>query len=162
MSTSCSTGVEELVPDGSVKLGFRTHYPQIETKLTVRGADMADIQAKLAPVQEEVRRRLGNFIIAEDDQTLEGVVLAALAARGGSLAVVETFTGGQIAARIAHLPGAEKVFRRGLVARDPAEIAAALGLDGGADRRRIEPRDGRGGGRARRARKPAPAMLSRC
>jgi nicotinamide-nucleotide amidase len=124
-------GVEALVPDGSVKLGFRTHYPQIETKLTVRGADMADIEARLAPVQDEVRRRLGNFIIAEDDQTLEGVVLAALAAKGGSLAVVETFTGGQIAGRIAHLAGAEKVFRRGLVARDPAEIAVTLGLDGG-------------------------------
>jgi nicotinamide-nucleotide amidase len=124
-------GVEELVPDGSVKLGFRTHYPQIETKLTVRGADMAEIAGKLAPVEAEVRRRLGNFIIAEDHQTLEGVVLAALAAKEGSLAIVETFTAGQIAGRIAHLPGAEKVFRRGLVARDPAEIAATLGLDGG-------------------------------
>jgi nicotinamide-nucleotide amidase len=123
-------GVEDLVPDGSVKLGFRTHYPQIETKLTVRGADMDEIQAKLAPVQEEVRRRLGNFILGEDDQTLEGVVLDALASRGGSLAMVETFTAGQIAARIAHLPGAEKVFRRGLVARDPAELAATLSLDG--------------------------------
>jgi nicotinamide-nucleotide amidase len=125
------TGVEDLVPDGSVKLGFRTHYPQIETKLTVRGADLDDIARKLAPIEEEVRRRLGNFILGEDDQTLEGVVLAALAERGGTLAVVETFTAGQIAARIAHLPGAEKVFRRGLVARDPAEIAATLGLDGG-------------------------------
>jgi nicotinamide-nucleotide amidase len=125
------TGVENLVPDGSVKLGFRTHYPQIETKLTVRGADLDDIARKLAPVEEEVRRRLGNFILGEDDQTLEGVVLAALAERGGTLAVVETFTAGQIAARIAHLPGAEKLFRRGLVARDPAEIAATLGLDGG-------------------------------
>jgi nicotinamide-nucleotide amidase len=124
------TGVEDIVPDGSVKLGFRTHYPQIETKLTVRGADMDEIHAKLAPVEAEVRRRLGNFILGEDDQTLEGVVLAALAARGGSLAVVETFTAGQIAARFAHLPGAETVFRRGLVARDPAELAAALGLDG--------------------------------
>src|SRR3974390_2113801 len=124
------TGVEELVPDGSVKLGFRTHYPQIETKLTVRGADMDEIQRKLAPIEAEVRKRLGNFILGEDDRTLEGVVLAELTARHGSLAVVETFTAGQIAARIAHLPGAEKVFRRGLVARDPAEIAAALGLDG--------------------------------
>ena len=123
-------GVEQLVPDGSVKLGFRTHYPQIETKLTVRGTDMAEIATKLAPVEAEVRRRLGNFIIAEDDQTLEGVVLAALAAQRGSLAVVETFTGGQIAGRIAHLPGAENLFRRGLVARDPAEIAATLGRDG--------------------------------
>src|SRR6202047_3482221 len=124
------SGVGGLVPDGSVKLGFRTHYPQIETKLTLRGADMDDIRAKLAPVQEEVRKRLGNFILGEDDPTLEGVVLAALAERDGSLAVGATFTAGQIAARIAHLPGAENVFRRGLVARDPAEIAADLGLDG--------------------------------
>jgi len=124
------SGVEDLVPDRSVKLGFRTHYPQIETKLTVRGADQDDIDRKLAPVVSEVRKRLGNFILGEDNQSLEGVALDALAARGGSLAVVETYTGGQIAARIAHLPGAEKVFRRGLVARDPAEIAAALSLDG--------------------------------
>src|SRR6266511_2102067 len=52
-------GVEALVPDGSAKLGFRAHYPQIETKVTVRGADDADIEAKLAPVVAEVRKRLG-------------------------------------------------------------------------------------------------------
>src|SRR5689334_18035224 len=121
-------GVEELVPDGSVKLGFRTHYPQIETKLTVRGADMEDIERKLAPVQAEVRRRLGNFILAEDDQTLEGVILKALSKEQGSLAVVETFTSGQIASRIGPLPGAEGVFRRGLVARDIGELWEALAL----------------------------------
>src|SRR3954454_11864565 len=60
------TGVEALDPDGGVKLGFRAHYPQLETKLTVRGTDMPDVQRKLAPVTDEVRRRLGNFIIAED------------------------------------------------------------------------------------------------
>jgi nicotinamide-nucleotide amidase len=64
-----------------------------------------------------VKKRLGNFIFAEDDQTLEGVVLAALAAEAATLTLVETFTAGQIAARIAHLPGAEKVFRHGTVAR---------------------------------------------
>jgi nicotinamide-nucleotide amidase len=116
-------GVKALVPDGSAKLGFRAHYPQIETKLTVRGADAADIERKLSPVVAEVRKRLGNFILAEDDDTLEGVILKALVKQGGSLAVVEMFTGGQMAARIAPLPGAEKVFRRGAVARDIGEIA---------------------------------------
>src|SRR5262249_48105827 len=72
--------------------------------------------------------RLGNFILGEDDQTLEGVVLSELTARDGSLAGVETFTAGQIAARIAHLPGAERGVRRGLVARDPGGLAATLGL----------------------------------
>ena len=127
---SLLTGVEDLVPDGSVKLGFRAHYPQLETKLTVRGADMDEIRRKLAPVEQEIRKRLGNFIMAEDDKTLEGVILAELTSRQASLSVVETFTGGQIAARLAHLPGAERVFRRGLIARDLAELGAAVGLSG--------------------------------
>ena len=121
-------GVEDLVPDGAVKLGFRAHYPQLETKLTVRGSDMADIHVKLAPVVQEVRQRIGNFILAEDNETLEGVILAHLIARQASLAVVETFTGGQMAARLAPLPGAETVFRRGTVARNVADIYAAVGL----------------------------------
>jgi nicotinamide-nucleotide amidase len=124
------TDVEKLVPDGSVKLGFRAHYPQLETKLTVRGRDMDDVRAKLAPVEREVRKRLGNFILAEDEQTLEGVILSALTTRQGSLTIVEMFSGGQIAARFAPLIGAEKVFRRGIVARDIGEIFAGVGLDG--------------------------------
>ena len=123
------SGVEALVPDGSVKLGFRAHYPQLETKLTVRGKDMADIRRKLEPVENEVRRRLGNFIVAEGDQTLEQVVLEALARREATLSLAETFTSGQIAARIGHLSGAEKILRRGIVARDLAEICAAAGIE---------------------------------
>src|SRR6266404_1367965 len=122
------SGVEDLVPDGSAKLGFRAHYPQIETKVTMRGADEADIERKLAPVVAEIRKRLGNFILAEDDDSLEGVILKALAERGGSLALVEMFTGGQMAARLAPLPGAEKLFRRGTVARDIGELWDALRL----------------------------------
>jgi nicotinamide-nucleotide amidase len=125
---SLLTGIEALVEDGSVKLGFRAHYPQLETKLTVRGTDLDNVRRKLAPVEAEVRKRLGNFILAEDDQTLEGVVLAELVSRQASLSIVESFTSGQIAARFAPLPGAEKVFRRGTVARDLGEVCAAVGL----------------------------------
>ena len=133
------TGVEALVSDGSVKLGFRAHYPQLETKLTARGADMDDIQRKLEIVELEVRKRLGNFILGEDDQTLEGVVLAELAGREATLSIVEMFTGGQISARLAHLPGAEKIFRRGIVARDLAEVCAAVNLGSAAPEGELTP-----------------------
>jgi nicotinamide-nucleotide amidase len=123
------TGVGDLVPDGTVKLGFRAHYPQLETKLTVRGKDMDDVRSKLGPVEQEVRKRLGNFILAEDDGTLEGVVLNELTNRQGSLAIVEMFTSGQVAARVGHLPGAEKVVRRGVISRDLGEVFKAVGLD---------------------------------
>ena len=122
------TGVEALDPEGGVKLGFRAHYPQLETKLTVRGTDMADVHRKLAPIAAEVKKRLGNFIMAEDDQTLEGVVLAALTGKQATLSVVETFTAGQIAARLAHLPHAEHIFRRGVVVRSLPELHNVFGL----------------------------------
>ena len=121
-------GVEDLDPTGGVKLGFRAHYPQLETKLTVRGTDMDDVHRKLAPVTAEVKKRMGNFVMAEDDQTLEGVVLAALTAAQGSLALVETFTGGAISARIAHLPHAEHVYRRGVTVRHFTELHEVFGL----------------------------------
>jgi competence/damage-inducible protein CinA-like protein len=124
------TGVEELAADGSVKLGFRAHYPQLETKLAVRGKDMDEVRRKLEPVEREVRKRLGNFIMAEDDQTLESVILAELTKRQGSLAIVETFTGGHMTARLAPIPGAEKIVRRGIVSRDLAEVYSGVGLDG--------------------------------
>ncbi len=122
------SGIETLVPDGGVKLGFRAHYPQLETKLTVRGNDMADIRAKLVPVEQEVRRRLGNFILAEDDQTLEGVLLEALSSSQSSLTLVETFTSGQMVGRLLHLPGAATLIRRGIVALDHAQLCASVGL----------------------------------
>ncbi|MBI1395677.1 MAG: CinA family nicotinamide mononucleotide deamidase-related protein [Betaproteobacteria bacterium] len=126
---SMLAGLESLVADGSLKLGFRAHYPQLETKLHVRGTSMDDVRNKLAPAEREVRARLGNFILAEDDQKLEGVVLEALTQSGATLAIVEMFTGGAIASRLAPLPGAETVFRRGVVARELGEIGAAVGLD---------------------------------
>jgi nicotinamide-nucleotide amidase len=54
------------------------------------------------------------------------VILQKLRTEDGSLAVVETFTGGGIAERVASLPGAEHIFRRGIVARDIAELWDAL------------------------------------
>jgi nicotinamide-nucleotide amidase len=62
---------------------------------------------------------------------LEGVILAALKRKGASLSVVETFTGGGIAARLAPLPDAESVFRRGLVAQAGSEIESLLNLAAG-------------------------------
>ncbi len=97
--------------------------------LSARGDDTASLDAMLAPIEAEVRRRLGNFVVAEDTQSLEGVVLDALRARGGTLAVAETLTGGNIAARLAPGAGAETVFRRGIVSRDLSQLAAGCGAD---------------------------------
>ncbi len=122
-------GIEDLAPAGTVKLGFQAHYPQLETKLAAQAASEAELDALLAPVEAAVREKLGNFIIAEDAQSLEGVVIDALTARGGTLATAEMFTGGAIAARFVPKDGADDPFLRGIVSRDLGQMCEAVGLD---------------------------------
>ena len=109
-------GVEGMAPDGSVKLGFRTHYPQLETKLLVRASDEAQAMERLTPLADEVRARMGNFIMAEDDESLEGVISSELAGAAQTLAIVEDFSGGQVAARLSLLPGSQALLKAGHVA----------------------------------------------
>ncbi|TAJ85055.1 MAG: CinA family nicotinamide mononucleotide deamidase-related protein [Reyranella sp.] len=110
--------------EGGIKLGFQAHYPQLETKLALRADNEEALAALLAPAEAEVRKRLGNFIVAEDEQTIEGVILGKLLESGFTLAIAETVTGGHLAARLAPLAGAERAFRRGTIARDLSELGA--------------------------------------
>jgi nicotinamide-nucleotide amidase len=139
-------GIPGLAIDGEIKLGFQAHFPELETKLAARGADEASLAARLAPVEAEVRRRLGNFVVAEDEGSLERVVLEKLKAGGHTLAIGETFTSGAIASRLAPLPGAEAVFVKGVISADVAAdklrtesgashaLAVVMQLDPGGDR----------------------------
>jgi nicotinamide-nucleotide amidase len=121
--------VVNLAPNGSVKLGFQAHYPQLETKLAVRGSSEEDILRNLEPVETEVRNRLGSFVFAEDDSTLEGVVLDHLGMRGQTISVCELGTNGLIASRLTQHDEDGKVFRRGLLGGSLEEIFKALGLN---------------------------------
>ncbi len=159
---SLLAGVDAIVPDGSVKLGFRAHYPQLETKLAVRGADMDDIRKKLEPVEREVRKRLGNFILGEDDQTLEGVILSELASRQ-ALAVRR----GDVHERTDRgAPRAPAGSGEGLSPRGRCPRPRG-GVRGRRSRRRWRDgrdhaRDGRGRGAVRPASRPAPPTRWRC
>ena len=124
-------GIPGLAIDGDIKLGFQAHFPQLETKLAIRGADEADLERRLAPIEADVRKRLGNFVVAEDNDTLESIVLAALKSAGKTLAIGESVTGGIVAARVAPLAGAENVFKQGVIAKGVS--AEALRAESGAD-----------------------------
>lgn len=117
-------GVEALAPSERVKLGFRAHYPQIEVKLTLHATDALEAERTLAPLIEEVRRRLGRSIVAEDDASHEGQVFAQLARRGYSLAIAEQYTGGLLAARLTACPEAERWLQWGISSPTLAGLGA--------------------------------------
>jgi len=125
-------GVEDLATDGEVKLGFQAHYPELETKLFARGADEGALVRLMAPLEAAVRDRLGSYLLSEGDATLESVILAALGAKGDTLAIAECGTHGAVAGRVVAADPDGRIFRRGGLGVDVAALATALDLDGDA------------------------------
>ena len=121
-------GVEAMDPGGAVKLGFQSHYPQLETKLAVSAPTREAAMALLEPLEAEVRKRLGNFLVAEDDGTLEGAILEGLRARGGSLSTVETGSHGGAGARLAAADPEGEIFLRASSGNCTGAVARPLGL----------------------------------
>ncbi len=124
-------GIVQNLAGGSVKLGFQSHYPQLETKLAVQGSSERELQQRLSPIEDQVRQRLGNFIVAEDDQTLEQRIIDVLRSSGGSISTIEMFTGGSIAARLLQLTEAEGLIKRGIVSRELNQLMDAAGVETG-------------------------------
>jgi nicotinamide-nucleotide amidase len=122
------SGVEDLAPPDAVKLGFQAHYPQLETKLAVQAPTLEQAKALVEPVAAEVRKRLGTVIMAEDDETLEGVILAGLRAIGGDVAVAEVGTFGHVGMRLAAADPAGEIFRRSANTNRRHDLATLLDL----------------------------------
>lgn len=92
----------------AVTIGFRTHLPENHLKLLAQGATEAEARATLAAIEADARALLGDHVFAADDETMAGVVLAALKARREWLAVAESCTGGLICELLTDVPGASE------------------------------------------------------
>lgn len=107
-------------------VGTLAHPGQVDVRIAAKGEDASACEALIAPVEAEIRRRLGEHVFGVDDQTLEGVVADRLRACGARAAVVEVGTAGLVAARLA--PAAGEALAAGLVLPD-LEAARRLGLE---------------------------------
>lgn len=97
-------------------------------RLTVRAADAAEAEALFAPVEAEIRRRLGKHVFGVDDDTLEGVIGRLLKERGLTLATAESCTGGLIGHRLTNVPGSSAYYLGGVVAYDNRVKSGQLGV----------------------------------
>ncbi|MFZ4585603.1 MAG: competence/damage-inducible protein A [Acidimicrobiia bacterium] len=93
----------------------------IWVRVTARAATELDAIALLDNEERELRAIIGDdLIFGVDDETMESTLLRELGARGLTLAVAESLTGGLVAGRIVNVPGASAVFKGGVVAYDTA------------------------------------------
>jgi nicotinamide-nucleotide amidase len=101
---------------------------QVTLRITARGIDSASAQALLAPVEREIRDRVGAACFGADGESLASVVLAQLLVRGQTLAVAESCTGGGLGAALAAVPGASESWLGGVIAYANAAKQELLGV----------------------------------
>lgn len=96
-------------------LAYLASSGEIKVRITAKAPDVATAEQMIAPVSEEVCRRLGWAVFGFDDQTIERRLLELLEERGWTIGAAESMTAGMVAARIASVPGASRVFRGSVV-----------------------------------------------
>ena len=101
---------------------------ECELRVTAKAATEAEAQALLQPTVEEVKALFGSKVYGVDVPSLEYVVLEGLKARGLTLGVAESCTGGLMAKRLTDIPGASQVFSGGIVSYTNRVKAGALGV----------------------------------
>jgi nicotinamide-nucleotide amidase len=117
-------GVEEAF---NVTVGYRAHFPEVLVKaLAFRDSDVDAKTASLAAASE-ISRRLGSDIYGRGSESLVTVVGKLLHARGWTLGLAESCTGGLVAQMVTKEP-ASHYFRGGIVCYDNDVKRRLLGV----------------------------------
>jgi nicotinamide-nucleotide amidase len=118
--------VEEMIGEPLLAMGLELGYCARPGEVDVR--TIGDT-ATLDRAERLISEKLGPRIVSRDERALEKVVIDQLTARGETLALAESCTGGYLAHRITNVPGASAVFLQGFVTYSNEAKTAALGVD---------------------------------
>jgi competence/damage-inducible protein CinA-like protein len=108
--------ISRLDEAGNPTLAFlASGWEGLKVRLTAKAATQAEAESLLDKWDAEVRLVVGEHVFSVDDETMESAVLALMRARGLSLGLAESVTGGLVAGRLTAVPGASDVLRGAIV-----------------------------------------------
>jgi nicotinamide-nucleotide amidase len=100
----------------------------VDLRLTSWGAEARESDARLDAGVAEVRRRAGENVYGEDDDTLAAIVVGMLREKHLTIGVAESCTGGLLGGRLTDVPGSSDVFLGGVIAYDNRVKSRLLGV----------------------------------
>ena len=125
------SGLDELVggavSEGEGRLAFRASFPQISVRVTVKDRPQA-VQERLETLSARIVSRIGPYVYAVGDVTMEEVVGGLLGEKGKTLSVADSLGGGLVSLRLTNVPGASSYFRGAVVAYSDRGKVSVLGL----------------------------------
>jgi nicotinamide-nucleotide amidase len=108
--------ITELDGVGNPTLAFlASGWDGLKVRITARAESDAACTALLDHWESRVRGVIGSLVFGVDDDSMESVVLDMLRAKGLTLGLAESVTGGLVAARLTEIPGASDVLKGSIV-----------------------------------------------
>ena len=120
--------VSPLLKSTNPSIGVYARPDGVQLRIAEKEKSREEEQRIMQPLEEEMRRILGDAVWGVDDDTLESAVGDLLQRNHLTLATMESCTGGLLANTITNVPGSSAYFRSGLVAYN-AETKIAWGVD---------------------------------
>lgn len=107
--------ISDLEESANPTVGLAAHTGLVDIRITARADGEREAQQLLDDVEARIRQRIGGMIYGRDEATIESTVVELLLNHQLSLSILETNTGGMIAARITAVPGGLELLTPGLV-----------------------------------------------
>lgn len=109
-------------------VGTAAHPGQTDIRITAKADSQEEADALIAPVEQELRTRLGDYVFGVDQQTLADVVTELLAHKELRLALAETVTRGELAQRVSSAAKGAETFAGGLVSLNARSLPSSLDI----------------------------------
>jgi len=107
-------------------IGLLASPGEIRIRITAEAVDEMDAKALIAPIEKEIRARLGNKVFGADDDTLQGNVNDLLLKKDLCVVVLESFTSGKITERL--LTCNNCALRESIIIPRPEDMRRRMGL----------------------------------
>lgn len=115
---------------GDVKIGFLARgINGIYIKISMKAKERKIAESEIAKVEEQILAKVGKYVYAYDDDSMESIVAGLLREKGATLSIAESFTGGLICSRLVEVEGASDVLKGGIVAYQVEAKHDVLNID---------------------------------
>lgn len=114
--------------DLGVMIGYYPNFPENHVSITVRAKTAEQADKTIMELAAIVSGRVEPYIVATDSGNLENSLGELLTARGMTLAVAESCTGGLISHRLTSVSGSSNYFERGCVVYSNNSKSEMLGV----------------------------------
>ncbi|HHX22843.1 MAG: competence/damage-inducible protein A [Tepidanaerobacteraceae bacterium] len=87
----------------------------VTIRITAKAKDKLTARNTIKPIEEEIKRRVGQYLYGFDNDTIERIVAKLLFKSKKTISIAESCTGGLMAHKLTNIPGISQYFNMGIV-----------------------------------------------